>query len=31
MKKAVIRVHLGFIIKNVRVEDVETYSDHIVR
>jgi len=31
MKKAVIRVHLGLIIKNVRVEDVETFSDHVVR
>jgi len=31
MKKAVVRVHLGFIIKNVRVENVEIYSDHIVR
>jgi hypothetical protein len=31
MKKAVVRVVLGLIIKNIRVEDVETYSDHVVR
>jgi len=31
MKKAVVRVHLGLIVKNIRVETVETYSDHVVR
>jgi len=30
MKKAVVRVHIGLIIKNIRVEVVETYSDHLV-
>jgi hypothetical protein len=31
MKKAVIRVHIGLIVKNIRVEDIETFSDHVVR
>jgi len=31
MKKAVIRIHVGIIVKNIRVEAVETYSDYVVR
>lgn len=31
MKKAVVRLHLGFVVKNIRVETVETYSDYVVR
>jgi hypothetical protein len=31
MKKAVMRIHVGLIVKNIRIEAVETYSDHIVR
>jgi hypothetical protein len=31
MKKAVMRIHVGLIIKNIRVEAVETYSDYVVR
>jgi hypothetical protein len=30
MTRAVMRVHVGVIVKNIRVEAVETYSDHIV-
>ena len=31
MKKAVIRIHVGIIVKNIRIEAVETYSDYVVR
>ena len=31
MKKAVIRIHVGLIVKNIRVEAVESYSDYVVR
>jgi len=31
MKKAVIRIHVGIIVKNIRVEAIETYSDYVVR
>ena len=31
MTKAVMRIHVGLIVKNIRVEAVETYSDHVVR
>ncbi len=31
MKKAVMRIHVGLIVKNIRVEAVETYSDYVVR
>jgi hypothetical protein len=31
MKKAVIRIHVGLIVKNIRIEAVETYSDYVVR
>ena len=31
MKKAIIRIHVGIIVKNIRVEAVETYSDYVVR
>jgi len=31
MKKAVMRIHVGLIVKNIRIEAVETYSDHVVR
>lgn len=30
MTRAVMRVHVGVIVKNIRVEAVETYSDHVV-
>jgi hypothetical protein len=30
MTRAVMRIHVGVIVKNIRVEAVETYSDHIV-
>jgi hypothetical protein len=30
MKKAVIRIHIVIIIKNIRIEAVETYSDYVV-
>jgi hypothetical protein len=31
MKKAVIRIHVGLIVKNIRIEAVETYSDYRFR
>lgn len=31
MKKAVMRIHVGLIVKNIRIEAVETYSDHVLR
>lgn len=31
MKKADIRIHIVIIIKNIRIEAVETYSDYVVR
>jgi len=31
MKKAVIRIHVGLIVKNIRVEAVESFSDYVVR
>ncbi len=31
MKKAVIRIHIVIIVKNIRIEAVETYSDYVVR
>ena len=30
MKKAVMRIHVGLIIKNIRIEAVESYSDYVV-
>lgn len=31
MKKAVMRIHVGIIVKNIRIEAVETYTGHVVR
>ncbi len=31
MEKAVMRIHVGLIVKNIRVEAVETYFDYVVR
>ena len=31
MTKAVMRIHVGLIVKNIRIEAVESYSDHVVR
>ena len=31
MKKALMRIHVGLIVKNIRIEAVETYSDHVLR
>jgi hypothetical protein len=31
MEKAVVRIHVGLIIKNIRIEAVESYSDYIIR
>jgi hypothetical protein len=31
MTKAVMRIHVGLIVKNIRVEAVESYTDHVVR
>lgn len=31
MKKALMRIHVGIIVKNIRIEAVETYSDYVVR
>lgn len=31
MKKAVMRMHVGLIVKNYRIEAVETYTDHLIR
>jgi hypothetical protein len=31
MTKAVMRIHVGLIVKNIRVEAVETYTDHVIR
>lgn len=31
MKKAVMRIHVGLIVKNIRIEAVEIYSDHVLR
>jgi hypothetical protein len=30
MKKAVMRIHVGIIIKNIRIEAVETYGDYVI-
>jgi hypothetical protein len=31
MTKAIMRIHVGLIVKNIRVEAVESYTDHVVR
>jgi hypothetical protein len=31
MEKAVVRIHVGLIVKNIRIEAVETYSDYRFR
>ena len=31
MKRSLVRIHVGVIVKNVRVEALETYSDYVVR
>jgi hypothetical protein len=30
MKKAVMRLHVGLIVKNIRVEAIESYSDYVI-
>jgi len=31
MERAAMRIHVGLIVKNIRIEAVETYSDYLVR
>jgi len=31
MEKAVVRIHVGLIVKNIRIEAVESYSDYVIR
>jgi hypothetical protein len=31
MTKAVMRIHVGLVVKNIRIEAVETYSEHQIR
>lgn len=31
MTRAVMRMHVGLVVKNIRIEAVETYTDHLIR
>jgi hypothetical protein len=31
LTRAVMRMHIGLVVKNIRIEAIETYTDHIIR